>query len=139
MQADYLDAHQRHWEDGELLFEAGRWANADQLYGLSVECGLKRLMLAFGMRYDATKDKPEAKVDQVHADGAWVRFESYRCGHHRGVGYGLPNSNGFDGWKIEQRYAHRSNFDAVRAQKYRIGAEQVRQLIRKAQLEGLIP
>ena len=31
MKADFLDAHNRHWKDAELLFNAKRWANADHL------------------------------------------------------------------------------------------------------------
>ena len=42
--ADFHDAHLRHWQDAELLFRHDRWANADQLYGLSAECGLKAVM-----------------------------------------------------------------------------------------------
>jgi len=41
MSIDFLDPHDRHWEDGERLFGVSRWANADHLYGLSAECGLK--------------------------------------------------------------------------------------------------
>jgi hypothetical protein len=40
MNADFLDAHYRHWQDAELLFGRGRLANADHLYGLAAECGL---------------------------------------------------------------------------------------------------
>lgn len=43
MQSDFLDAHNRHWQDAEQLFEAQRWANADQLFGMAAECGLKSL------------------------------------------------------------------------------------------------
>ncbi len=43
MQADFLDAHERHWQDAELLLTNQRLANADHLYGMSAECGLKRL------------------------------------------------------------------------------------------------
>ena len=37
--ADFANAHVRHWRDAEYLFDAGRWGNADQLYGLSVSAG----------------------------------------------------------------------------------------------------
>ena len=47
--ADYSDAHRRHWEDAELLFTNARWANADQSYGFSAECGLKAMMQSRGM------------------------------------------------------------------------------------------
>ena len=42
--ANFVDAHHRHWEDAQLLFRNHRWANADQLYGLCAECGLKAVM-----------------------------------------------------------------------------------------------
>lgn len=95
MQADFFDAHERHWDDAERLFNAQCWANADQLYALAAECGLKRLMLAFGMPFDTSKDRPDKEQDRKHADGIWARYESYRYGHHRGTGYGLPSSNPF--------------------------------------------
>lgn len=39
--AHFVDAHRRHWDDAELLLGNARWANADQMYGFSAECGLK--------------------------------------------------------------------------------------------------
>lgn len=50
--ADFLDAHRRHWCDAELLFNDSRWANADQMYGFSAECGLKAVMKGLGMQVD---------------------------------------------------------------------------------------
>ncbi|WHF34964.1 hypothetical protein [Aeromonas salmonicida] len=50
MQADFLDAHARHWDDAESLLQAQRWANADHLYGMAAECGLKQLMRVFMYR-----------------------------------------------------------------------------------------
>ncbi|MCX7896843.1 MAG: SAM-dependent methyltransferase [Rhodocyclaceae bacterium] len=138
MQADFLDAHARHWEDAERLFQAQRWANADHLYGLSAECGLKRLMLAFGMPYDTNKNRPAHRNDRQHANGIWLRYETYRCGHHQGAGYALPSRNPFQNWEVSQRYAHQSHFDQARALEHRSGANAVRQLINKAQKEGLI-
>lgn len=43
--SDFFNAHQRHWKDAELLYKEKRWANADHLYGLSAECGLKAVMV----------------------------------------------------------------------------------------------
>ena len=138
MPADFHDAHHRHWDDAERLFQGQRWANADHLYGMAAECGLKWLMLAFGMPFDSAKDWPNKKTDRVHADGVWARYESDRCGHHRGATYVLPPVNPFDNWNASQRYAHQSLFDAARATSHQIGANQVRQLIKKARWEGLI-
>jgi hypothetical protein len=138
MQSDFLDAHNRHWQDAEQLFEAERWANADQLFGVAAECGLKKLMLAFGMPFDTNRNMPQERQDKQHADGIWARYEAYRSGHHQGANYGLTANNPFQDWDVSQRYANQSHFDQARVQPHRGGANEVRQLIRKAQLEGLI-
>lgn len=105
---------------------------------MAAECGLKRLMLAFGMPYDTAKDCPSKKQDTKHADAIWARFESYRCGHHRGIHYTLPVANPFHDWKASQRYAHTSNFNLALAQTHQAGAQVVCQLIKQAQRDGLI-
>lgn len=138
MQTDFLDAHERHWHDAEHLLQAQRWANADHLYGIAAECGLKSLMRAFGMPYDTAKDRPVKREDQVHAKGIWTRFESYRQGHTLGAGLVLPVDNPFDNWDVAERYAHQSNFDQARAQQHQAGANIVCGLIKKAQREGVL-
>ena len=49
---DFLDAMDRHWRDAELLRSSERLANADHLYGLSAECGLKALLEQDGNRIE---------------------------------------------------------------------------------------
>lgn len=138
MKADFLDAHERHWGDAEHLFAASRFANSDHLYGISAECGLKRLMLAFGMPFDAIKDRPTNRDDRIHVEEIWGRFESYRSGHVQGTGYVLSTHNPFSTWDISDRYAHQANFDKAYAQGHQAGAMLVCTLIKKAQLEGLL-
>lgn len=137
MNADYLDSHERHLTDADLLHASSLWANADHLYGMAAECGLKRIMQAFGMPLKSTTGSPQQRADWVHADGIWARFESYRSGHHQGAAYVLPTTSPFSDWDVSQRYAHRSNFDQTRADSHRTGANVVRTLIQKAKLEGL--
>ena len=138
MKADFLDAHQRHWEDAERLLQAKRWANADHLYGMAAECGLKQLMVAHGMPYNSTKDWPAERADRVHANGIWARFESYRSGRLTGIGDALPTPSPFADWDVTQRYAHQSSFDEARAQAHQAGAMLACKLIKKAQREGLL-
>ncbi len=138
MQADFLDAHERHWTDAETLLRAERWANADHLYGMTAECGLKRLMLAFGMKVNPSTGSPVDGKDWKHANGIWARFESYRCGHHQGAAYVLPTPDPFTDWDVAQRYAHQSNFGQARVVAHQCGASQVRALVQKARREGLI-
>ncbi len=90
---DYLlDAHERHWENAELLMGNERFANAGHLYGISAECGLKRLMQQFCMQMTAAGDKPRIEGDRVHADKVFGRFESYRSGHHFGTNYNVGST-----------------------------------------------
>lgn len=136
MNSDFLDAHEGHWDDAELLKGETRLANADHMYGLSAECGLKRLMICFGMPLAASGDP--LRQDRQHADGVWARFETYRSGHHNGAGYVLPELNPFSDWNVNQRYAAHYEFDNPRVLAHRGGAETVRELVRKARKEGLI-
>ncbi|MGV6477202.1 SAM-dependent methyltransferase [Azotobacter vinelandii] len=135
MDTDFLDAHRRHWEDAELLYETARWANADHLYGIAAECGLKRLMLAFGM--PVKNGEPDHR-DRRHVDEIWARYEAYRSGHASGARYALA-TNVFTDWKAAQRYSHRRHFDQDRdrVQAHRAGADGVRGLIGQAEREGL--
>lgn len=138
MQADFFDAHERHWNDAEYLRQAQRWANADHLYGLTAECGLKRLMIVFGMSIDPTSGSPVDSNNWKHANSIWARFESYRNGHAQGTGYALSPVNPFASWDVSDRYAHQSMFDQARVTGHQAGAQEVRSLIAKAQREGLI-
>lgn len=137
MRVDFLDAHHRHWDDAEHLFQAHRWANADHLYGFAAECGLKRLMQRFGMVLDA-QGSPLQGDDRVHVDQAWRRYETYRNGHVDGVAFALPSANPFRQWKAGQRYAAQSQFNQARATSHQSGALQVRALVLQARMNGLI-
>jgi len=77
---DFRDSFERHSKDAKTLFSLSRWANADHLFGLATECGLKQLMLIFGMLWDSSHDKPKERDDRVHVDKAWDRYEHYRSG-----------------------------------------------------------
>ncbi|MGB7511899.1 MAG: hypothetical protein WBP54_11520 [Pelodictyon phaeoclathratiforme] len=137
MNPDFLDAHERHWEDAELLKDGNRLANADHLFGISAECGLKCLMIQFGMPMDT--DKPKDRQDRIHANEIWRRFEAYRSGHQQGTNYALSLPDPFmDDWDVNQRYARRDDFDISRLASHRAGAEAVLNLIKKAKLAGLL-
>ena len=133
LQSDFYDAFQRHWKDAESLYVDSRWANADQLYAYSAECGLKCLMQQlFGMPIN-----PVSRKDRVHANEIWNRYEAYRAGI--GVtGYVLPQPNPFDDWDISHRYAHEMNFNQAGVDVHKNGTKIVKGLIQKAILEGRI-
>jgi hypothetical protein len=136
---DFLDAHHRHLRDADSLFNASRLANADHLYGMAAECGLKRLMIAFGMKTDTTGDPTDKKNDRIHAEKVWMRYETYQSGHVQGSRYGLPSSiNPFDDWKAEQRYGHSQCFNNSRVDPHRTAAHSIHFLVKSAEIEGLV-
>jgi hypothetical protein len=137
MPADFHDAHHRHWDDAERLFVAGRWANADHLYGLAAECGLKALMEKLsGQGALDPKDYVHIMEDKK-PNNAWSRYQSYLSGR-LAIKLALPQTNPFSDWLVSQRYAHQSNFDQARAQAHQAVAKDVCERIKIAQREGLI-
>jgi len=135
---DYLDAMERHWLDAELLFHPplSRLANADQLYGLSAECGLKALMMKWGMTLNSN-NAPADGSDRKHADEIWDRYETYRKG--RFTTLALPTTNPFDDWSIHHRYAHRSCFQQAVVNGHKQGAAVVQQIVKEANRIGVLP
>lgn len=138
MNTDFLDAHLRHFCDADTLFDVSRLANADHLYGMAAECGLKRLMVAFGMQTDATGAPADRKKDWIHADKIWVRYEAYRSGPIDGMQYGLSAANPFEDWRSEQRYEKEEHFNIARVEPHRAAAQHVHALIKKAEKAGLV-
>lgn len=137
MKSDFHDACLRHFEDAERLYNAERWANADHLFGISAECGLKRLMVAFGMETKSSGDPKEEKY-KVHADKIWDRYETFRSGRPQASGYGLDGENSFGNWHATQRYALQSEFDRGRVSPHRDAAGRVRSLLGRAERDGLL-
>ena len=137
MKADFLDAHNRHRDDAELLFGKNRWANADHLLGLAAECGLKYLMVAFDMPIDGATGSPQNKDDKVHVNKIWERYESYLSGANY-TKYYLPQDNLFKNWDVAQRYVHRKCITKTMAENHQKGTEIICALIKKATEEGII-
>ena len=134
--ADFADAHRRHWEDAELLFEHHRWGNADQLYGLSAECGLKALMVKLGMAVHPD-DKPMEAKYRRHLPSLWSVFRTFMAGRG-GEWYlaRLPSGEPFRGWSIHDRYASSRHFSQPVAAAHQSAARALRILIHLAALHG---
>ena len=128
--ADFSDAHSRHWEDAELLYDDERWANADQLYGFSAECGLKAVMLVLGMDVHPTTGKPKEKEHQTHLKELWPEFTDFvaRRDGARYLGM-LPTDTPFDNWSHHDRYANRSPFARATVDPHRDAARTIRGMV----------
>ena len=133
--ADFTDAHHRHWEDAELLFDQQRWANADQLYGFCAECGLKAVMKGLGMRVDAA-GKPDPKYLK-HVHRLWPEFKSFAQARN-GARYVnlLPVGEPFADWSHDDRYVHRICVKPSGVSAHRQAALRVRGIVELATQDG---
>lgn len=138
LQPDFVDAHARHWTDGEILFERERWANADHLYGLSAECGLKAIMVSrrwIGVDAHGNPDRPY----KIHIDQLWEKFLTLARGRAEARYISLlSSSNPFRNWHIAQRYVQQGSLNSDIARLHRLGANQVCSLVRAARGDGLL-
>ena len=128
---DFADAHTRHWQDAELLFAHGRWANADQLYGLSAECGLKAVMQELDMPVDET-GKPATK-HRKHVNALWRVFQDF-ASNRDGARYleMLPRGSPFSNWAIEDRYANRNDFRREDVELHRAATQDIADMVLEA-------
>lgn len=135
--ADFPNAHVRHWRDAELLFRSGRWANADQLYGFSAECGLKAVMVASGMPVDPETGKPTRSRHRKHIHELWGTFRSFVQGRPTGgLLHHLPEPNPFTAWSHHNRYAGSHHFDGQAISPHRTAAHLVRRFYLRLQVRG---
>lgn len=135
-QPDFLDSHERHLTDAELLFGRARYANADHLFGLSAECGLKRLMEVFGMNLEPDGRPPDR--DRRHINQLRPRFDAYRSGHPLGTQYGLAPNDPFSDWVVDQRYEHQGRYTKALVESHQKGAQDIAALIHSARLGGIL-
>jgi hypothetical protein len=134
--AHFVDAHHRYWDDARLLFDRERWANADQLYGFSAECGLKAVMQALGMRVDEA-GKPREREHQEHVPRIWLVFKNFVAGRD-GAQYArlLPEGEPFADWSHHDRYAHRRHFNRENVERHREAAGAIRAMVHLAEDEA---
>ena len=134
--ADFVDAHQRHLKDAELLIGRARWANADQMYGFSAECGLKAIMKVLGMPVDAS-GKPREREHQKHVQDLWPVFSAFATGRG-GARYLrlLPGGEPFSDWSHHNRYAHRRHFQEANVEPHRRATWDIRKMIQLARQDG---
>lgn len=126
---DFADAHNRHWKDGERLFGHFAWANADHLYGLSAECGLKAVLVAEG--------QPVERPYKRHVDDLWPEFVSFAQGRSGATYLSLiPTDTPFQNWRVSHRYAHRRHFSEAYVTPHRNAACAVRTMLQSANLGG---
>jgi len=134
---DFGDAHKRHWEDAEILFTKSRWANADHLYGISAECGLKALIVAFNgtqHKLHLNQNKNNTTLVQEY-QSAW---SAYLVGRPEAYKISTLPPDFFKGWSVDQRYHSQSLFNEQTTEKRKSNAGHVYEMVKAARSEGFI-
>jgi len=137
MPADFRDSADRHYEDANYMFDDGRWASADEFYGISAECALKAVMLSLGMgiRPDG---KPSERQHVAHIDKLWdvfITFANSRSATHYSDMLD-SETNPFMDWDVSGRYEHRSSITEATTRAHRNASEKTLVVISYAVLDG---
>lgn len=134
--SDFVDAHQRHWEDGNLLRDHARWANAAYLLGFSAECGLKAVMRAAGWMAVDAEGMPERQY-RKHVQHLWPVFEGL-ARNREGARYVLCAGNPFHDWSHHNRYADGSHASEGNVDRYREAAHEVVRIVQLVLTDGTL-
>jgi len=124
MGGDFVAAASRHFEDGSLLHRHGRLDNADQLYGLAAECGIK---LALAQLPNLSRNGSLGKGLRVHVNDLWERAKlSSLQRRYRALLQVLTGlRNPFADWSIDQRYGPDNIVSRAALEKHREAAVRV--------------
>jgi hypothetical protein len=106
MTVDYVAAARRHIRDAHLLQHHGHRANAGQLFGICVECGLKSLLVRGGAPVDADGNLDWAyRKHMPQLDTLINGLTMLPDGRSASILQSrLPNLSSLAHWKIDHRY-----------------------------------
>jgi hypothetical protein len=103
---DYAGCARRHFHDAGKLHQSGGHANAGQLYGFSVECGLKALLIQSGMTVDSDGGiTSEFKEHLPRLAQMVVEMTTLPDGRSASTLLAaVPHLTKMHDWKVEHRY-----------------------------------
>lgn len=138
---DFQGASRRHYQDAELLLTNKRISNAGHLFGFAAECGIKALLISFGLRRDpSTGDIVESRpyrykthinslINNVHTFAGSHQYSKYLSM--------VPNLNAFTDWDTGHRYWNETDIP-LSYSGWQGAAKEVIQMLDQAKLDGVI-
>lgn len=141
MSVDYVAAARRHIRDAHLLQHAGRMANAGQLFGICVECGLKSLLVRGGAPVDAHGNVDSAYRKHMPELGTLINgMTTLPDGRAASTLQSrLPNLTALANWKIDHRYWSESEIPlSASLQAWELAALEVDALLDEAAGGGVL-
>lgn len=145
MTVDYVASARRHLHDAHILLTSNRQANAGQLLGFSVECGLKALLIACGIVPDIDGGIPYTKKDsfrlhmpklndQIIISGNLIP-DGQRATHYHAM---LANVNALADWSIDHRYFKESALPLTSIPQWELAALEVDEMLDQAIVDGVM-
>jgi hypothetical protein len=101
MSDNFKIAAKRHYNDAEYLKQAGRKANAGQLFGLAAECGIKAVMIQVLNKPNPRKHLHNGLLEHRFLDLLYSDLGQGRTSNYLAI---IPNIQSFSNWSIDHRY-----------------------------------
>ena len=140
---DFQGASKRHYQDAELLMTNKRISNAGHLFGFAAECGIKALLVAYGLKTDPrTGDIKEEKGRpykyKTHVNTLINNVQTFKVSRQYSNYLGMmPNLKAFSDWDTGHRYLKESAIP-LSCSGWSDAAKEVIQMLDQAKLDGVI-
>jgi hypothetical protein len=112
---DFLSSAERHFEDGEILWQIRRLDNAGHLYGIAGECAIKAVCI------EESGNRPTKHFDSIPSKDLRT-FALTNLSGRKGQRIAPILSNVFQGWSVSQRYVTTGTTSSVQAEAWRADA-----------------
>lgn len=140
---DYVAAARRHLKDAHILMHASQRANAGQLLGFAVECGLKALLVACGIVPDPDGGIPRGNKFRQHMPILNIQLISSghlvpdgpRSSHYRAM---LPSVVELSDWSVDHRYFRETALPLASVPKWELAALEVNEMLDQAIVDGVM-
>lgn len=150
-EVNYVDAALRHLKDGRFLNEQGSRANAGQLFGFSVECGIKAVLIACGVAKGpdggiAEKNplnQKKAHPLRTHMPTLPTRINTFGYlipDGPKATGYFamLAQPSDMDDWSVDHRYWSESSLPLASLPAWERLAVEANAMLDQAKLDGVL-
>lgn len=138
---DFHGASRRHYRDAELLMNSKRIPNAGHLFGFAAECGIKALLVAYGLETDSrTGDIMETRPYKykTHVNTLINNVQTFPGSRQYSKYLGMmPNMKAFSDWNAGHRYWNESAIPPS-CSGWHHAAKEVLQMLDQAKLDGVI-
>lgn len=140
---DYVASARRHLKDAHILMHAGRQANAGQLLGFTIECGLKALLIVCGIVPDPDGGIPSGNPFRQHMPTLNNRLVSsghlipngMRSAHYRAM---VPSVGSLADWSVDHRYFKETAMPLASLPQWDLAALEMNEMLDQAIVDGVM-